>query len=58
MLFRSDVEVKWEGWNSIEPVTRSSLTIDKKTLAELIAKQKPAADGKSEPAKDDAINLK
>ena len=36
-----DVEVKWEGWNSIEPVTRSSLTIDKKTLAELIAKPKP-----------------
>jgi hypothetical protein len=39
-----DVEVHWEGWSTIELVTRESLTIDKKTLAELIAKQKPNAD--------------
>lgn len=36
-----DVEIQWDGWNSIEPVTRESLTIDKKTLAELEAKRKP-----------------
>ena len=42
-----DVEIHWDGWNSIEPVTRDSLTIDKKTLAELVAKQKLDADAKT-----------
>ena len=41
-----DVEVKWDGWSTIEPVTRDSLTIDKKTLTELIAKQKLDANSK------------
>lgn len=50
-----DVEVHWEGWSSVEPVTRNSLTIDKTTLADLLAKQKLSADAKSksEPANDD-----
>jgi hypothetical protein len=44
-----DVEVQWEGWSSIEPVTRNSLTIDKTTLADLLAKQKLKADDQSKP---------
>lgn len=42
-----DVEIHWDGWSSIEPVTRDSLTIDKKTLAELEAKRKLDADAKT-----------
>ena len=42
-----DVEVHWDGWNSIEPVTRDSLTVDKKTLAELEAKRKLDAEAKN-----------
>ena len=45
-----DVEVHWDGWSTIEPVTRDSLTIDKKTLAELEAKRKPEADPKRKDA--------